>query len=173
MSALKPEAAPIILTVLMDRGAFARFDALRRSHFPPERNFLPAHITLFHHLPGPRVEKIAADLKNEARHHAPMEIRAVRLHMTGKGVSYILESAKLAALRAKLAELWAADLIPQDWQGWRPHVTIQNKVGLENAKHLHACLSANFAPFTFTAEGMTMWFYRGGPWDRIRDIRFR
>jgi len=30
---------------------FAWLDRLRRAHFPPERNLLPAHLTLFHALP--------------------------------------------------------------------------------------------------------------------------
>ena len=167
------EAAPIILTALMERPAFERFDALRRAHFPPERNFIPAHITLFHHLPGTRAAEIAADVKDEARHHLAMEVRAVRLHMMGRGVSYVLESRELADFRTRLAERWAADLVPQDRQGWRPHVTVQNKVAPEAAEALHREMSAGFQPFGFEVQGATLWFYRGGPWEKIRDVRFR
>jgi hypothetical protein len=45
-------AQPLILTLALDGEAFAFFDGLRRAHFPPERNVVPAHVTLFHALPG-------------------------------------------------------------------------------------------------------------------------
>src|ERR1700712_5017184 len=45
--------APLILTLALHGEDQARFDRLRIAHFPPERNLIPAHITMFHHLPGP------------------------------------------------------------------------------------------------------------------------
>jgi hypothetical protein len=39
-----------ILTAELDPASFAWLDWLRREHFPPERNLLPAHLTLFHRL---------------------------------------------------------------------------------------------------------------------------
>jgi hypothetical protein len=46
------QTRPLILTLKMDRESFSRFEGLRQAHFPPHRNFIPAHLTLFHHLPG-------------------------------------------------------------------------------------------------------------------------
>ena len=46
------DPAPLILTLKLDQASFTRLDALRQAHFPPERNWLSAHLTLFHHLPG-------------------------------------------------------------------------------------------------------------------------
>lgn len=43
---------PLIVTLALDEQAQARFDALRSRHFPPDRNVLDAHVTLFHALPG-------------------------------------------------------------------------------------------------------------------------
>src|SRR3546814_10376306 len=42
---------PIIATATMGAADQRHFDALRAAHFPPERNHLAAHITLFHQLP--------------------------------------------------------------------------------------------------------------------------
>lgn len=39
-----------ILTAELDETSFVWLDGLRREHFPPERNVLPAHLTLFHRL---------------------------------------------------------------------------------------------------------------------------
>ena len=166
------EAAPLILTALMDRPAFQKFDNLRKRHFPPERNFIPAHLTLFHHLPGLQSEDVVADVKAEARHERVMTARTVRVHMMGRGVSYIVDCRALADVRERLANRWGDLLIPQDRQGWRPHITVQNKVSAGAARDLHEALSETFEPFSFAVEGVTLWWYRGGPWEKLRDIRF-
>ncbi|WP_204248378.1 hypothetical protein [Hymenobacter sp. PAMC 26628] len=44
--------APLILTLALDTDSQAYFDELRRQHFPAKINYLAAHVTLFHHLPG-------------------------------------------------------------------------------------------------------------------------
>ena len=43
---------PLILTAQIPETFLARFDRLRQIHFPPDRNFLRAHLTMFHRLPG-------------------------------------------------------------------------------------------------------------------------
>lgn len=47
----------------MDEDSFEFFNALRRAHFPPERNPLSVHITLFYHLPGECLDEIEDYLK--------------------------------------------------------------------------------------------------------------
>lgn len=42
--------AIFILTAELDADSFDWLDRLRRDHFPPERNLLRAHLTLFHRL---------------------------------------------------------------------------------------------------------------------------
>ncbi|MGB3723636.1 MAG: 2'-5' RNA ligase family protein [Pacificimonas sp.] len=167
------DAAPIIMTAMLDKHAFQRLDALRQAHFPPERNYLRAHLTMFHHLPGTQAAEIAMEAKDSARHEAPMSARAERLHFMGRGSSVIIECEPLKEFRARLAEMWRHHLIPQDSQGWRPHVTIQNKVNAKAAKALYQRLNADFAPWSATVEGISLWWYRGGPWEKLRDIRFR
>ena len=54
-----PAPAPLILTLALDADSQAHFDALRKQHFPPAINYLAAHLTLFHHLPGQRVGRTA------------------------------------------------------------------------------------------------------------------
>ena len=44
--------SPLILTAQLPDDMHARYTALRDAHFPPERNYLEAHVTLFHALPG-------------------------------------------------------------------------------------------------------------------------
>ena len=43
--------APIIVTALFGPGDDGWLQQLRRTHYPAERNQVPAHLTLFHQLP--------------------------------------------------------------------------------------------------------------------------
>lgn len=51
----------------MDERSSAFFQRLRQGHFPRDRNFIPAHLTLFHKLPGDAEESIIRALGNLAR----------------------------------------------------------------------------------------------------------
>lgn len=164
--------APLILTLALDTEAFERFDGLRRQHFPPERNVIPAHLTLFHHLPGAELAGIVGALRRTAAERAPIALRVTGLRSLGRGVAFTLESPELGALRRDLAALWAAWLGPQDRQGFRPHVTVQNKVSGEEAAALLARLQAGFSPFEATGTGLLLWHYRGGPWERAGAFPF-
>lgn len=165
-------AQPLILTLALDGEAFARFDALRREHFPPERNVVPAHVTLFHHLPGEERAPIGSLLDLLCRRQKPMTVEATGLSFMGRGVGFALESPALQALRRELASEWSHWLTPQDSQRYHPHVTIQNKADPKHAKALHQRLSAGFGPFSFRGEGLILWRYLGGPWERVRLFRF-
>ena len=167
------EAAPLILTLGLEDAAQARFDALRRRHFPPERNFVPAHVTLFHDLPGAEAEAIAEELTLRCAETAPLAVRITGLRPLGRGVAYTLESRELGQLRAALARAWAPWLTAQDRQGYRPHLTIQNKASPEVARALLAALEAEFSAFDVTATGLLLWHYQGGPWDEAGRFAFK
>ena len=163
--------APLILTLKLDAESFARFDGLRREHFPARLNHLPAHLTLFHHLPGDERLAVETDLY-AARPRAPLELNVTGLKLLGRGVAFALVSPGLGALRAALAHRWAAWLTPQDRQGLRPHVTIQNKVTPPEARALKERLEATFQPFTARGEALLLWRYLGGPWALEAEIPF-
>lgn len=90
----------------------------------------------------------------------------------GRGVAYQLASSEADALRRRLADRWSPWLTRQDQQPWRPHVTVQNKVDPADARALLERLSAGFAPFDIAAEGLSLWRYRGGPWEAAGEFRF-
>lgn len=165
--------APIVLTLKMEPAAFARFDSLRRLHFPPDRNLVPAHVTLFHHLPGTRIAELRDDLKRVCRDQGPISVAVTGVKSMGRGVAYLLRSDALEEMRDRLADLWADWLIPQDREGFRPHVTVQNKVAPRVATELHRVLAAEFRPTTFTADGLLLWRYRDGPWEPAGEVPFR
>ena len=156
----------------MDDESQERFDRLREAHFPPERNYLSAHLTLFHHLPGDREGEIVGEIQEACRGQATIALRASGLLFMGRGVAYKLEAPQLVALRKRLARTWEPFLTRQDQQGLRPHVTVQNKVPPEKARALHAQLEASFSPFEVRGEGLLLWRYLGGPWERVGEYPF-
>src|SRR5688500_8746608 len=107
------QARPLILTLKMDRDSFSRFEGLRQAHCPPHRNFIPAHLTLFHHLPGNDPGGIAADIAATLRTRTPVHLRATGLRFLGRGVAYTFDAPDLTALRNDLASRWATSLTPQ------------------------------------------------------------
>ena len=158
-------AQPLILTLKMDHRSQEYFDRQRELHFPPERNYLSAHLTLFHKLPGEHGGVISADLQDLCLRQTPFTLDATGLRFLGRGLAYELSSPKLMTLRRGLAERWRPWLGAQDRQGFKPHVTVQNKVSPEMARALHGQLQATFAPFEVEGLGLSLWRYLDGPWE--------
>jgi hypothetical protein len=51
----------LILTLKLDQTTFERANTLRQQYFPPERNVVPAHVILFHQLPGDKNQLFPTD----------------------------------------------------------------------------------------------------------------
>ncbi|MGI8649371.1 MAG: 2'-5' RNA ligase family protein [Rubrobacter sp.] len=158
------EIPPLILTLKLDVGSQSFFDSMRERHFPPERNFIAAHVTLFHALQGFLLEDISSDVAKVCRDHSRFPVRVRKLRSLGGGVAYVLASDELSGVRSDLVREWKSFLGAQDKQKFSPHVTVQNKVKPEQARQLFAELEPSFEPFEVTAEGLLLWRYMGGPW---------
>jgi hypothetical protein len=165
-----PHMSPLILTLSLDAEAEAFFDRLRQQHFPPERNFLKAHLTLFHHLPPQ--ESSVVDAIETASRQSPFPLAVTSVVMIGRGVAYKLESTTLQHLHRGLQQQWMSELLPQDKQGLWPHVTVQNKVTPQAARALHQQLQSTFTPFEVQATGLRVWRYLGGPWEPVNTYWF-
>lgn len=163
---------PLIVTAALDEGAFDWFDDLRRTHFPPGRNRVPAHLTLFHALPGEQESAIADVLKAAVARRAPMRMAVRGPWFLGRGVAYRIACAELEDLRAELAHAFAPWLTPQDRAPFRPHITVQNKAEPAVARALLDELQQNFEPFDIVAEGLLVWRYLGGPWAPVARLPF-
>lgn len=164
-------AAPLLVTLDLDQGCQQHFEALRRRHFPPERNHLPAHVTLFHRLPAEAVEQVLADVADAAaRPRFPVAVTGVA--RLGTATAYLLAAPELTALRDRLAAGWTGWLTRQDSRPYRPHVTVQNKVPEATAARLHADLERAFTPRACTAAGLLVWRYLGGPWEPVQRFAF-
>lgn len=165
-------APPLILTLKLDQSSFDRVNLLRQQHFPPARNFLPAHITLFHALPGVEEPQIRQQLHKLCSQTAPIALHLAGVRSLGRGVAIEVESPALLQLQQNLAKSWHDWLTPQDRQHYRPHITIQNKVAPEQARQLLQQFAQEWQPLSGSGEGLLLWYYRGGPWERVEEIGF-
>lgn len=163
---------PLIVTTKMDPQLFEFFTELRRKHFPPERNHLSAHITLFHHLPGERLDEIEEHLKITASRQYKFGLHFPTLKFIGRGTIAEINSSELISLRNKLANQWSDYLTPQDNQKFAPHVTIQNKTAPDEARNLFENLREAWQPKTGTAIALQIWYYRNGPWQLANEFDF-
>lgn len=159
---------PLIISLVLDAVSQASFDRLRQEHFPADRLVVGAHVTVFHALPPtlPVREWLhAVEL-------APFRVDVTGVRSLGRGVAYELSARPVEQLRAELVDTWRDELTAQDRQRWRPHVTVQNKVAPEEARRLHAELSARPLPGPATAQGLALWRYVGGPWEHLHTQSF-
>ncbi len=164
--------APIIVTAVFGEADHRWLDGLRRAHFPPDRNHIAAHLTLFHHLPPSSAPEVARRLADASRIAPPAATLTGPMSL-GRGVALRVASDGLAAIRRDLADAFSTSLTPQDQAGWRPHVTIQNKVDPATARVLVDQLAVERWPRPLVIAGLAAWWYRGGPWEPIRAWRFR
>lgn len=162
---------PVILTLKINTEAAAYFTDLRKQHFPAERNYLDAHLTLFHHLPG-NEPAIFESIKTVCLQQKPIDIQVTQLVSIGAGVAFKLECEVLKQIQKKLQQQWQIWLTPQDKQALWPHITIQNKVDRQTAVQLQQNLSADFKPFEIQGLGLSIWEYLNGPWNLLETVDF-
>jgi hypothetical protein len=145
---------------------------MRRAHYPPERNRVPAHLTLFHHLP-PGVEAELSAKLAAATAAPPPRATVAGIMDLGQGTALRIESETLILLRETLALALHGLLIPQDQAPWRPHITIQNKVAPRDARRLQQLLGATFEPRPLAIRALASWRYLDGPWAPLKTHAFR
>lgn len=100
---MPPPPAPMVITLAFDHPSFERLDGLRRQYFPPERNFLPAHLTLFHALPGKHEHAVRQTLEAARCRTAGLQLLFSEPRFLGQGVALDVHSERLLDLRAALA----------------------------------------------------------------------
>jgi hypothetical protein len=151
-----------VLTLGMDEVSFARLDEWRRRYFPPDINFIPAHLTLFHALTAEQISRLASAPPRLSGEFIPLNF--VRPFLIGRGVAIRVDRGELTELHDRMIEALGRGLTRQDRAPFRPHVTIQNKVRREDAKTTFAQVANNFAPWTGRGIRLDVWRYLGAKW---------
>lgn len=168
-----PGVSPLILTAQLPPDLQRWATGLRDAHFPPERNFLAAHVTLFHALPGFCEGEVVRQMRQLAGEFAPVEGRIAGVMSLGTGTAIRLESEGILRLRGLLAEHFHGLLSAQDQGGKRLHITVQNKVSSRAAKALQSELAPVVEERAFAFCGLGLYRYEGGPWSPLDEVAFR
>lgn len=165
-------AGPLIVTAELGREDFVWLDDLRRRHYPPERNRLPAHLTMFHAIPPSAQDELRQVLRTATQLPSPRAWVAGIMNLGG-GVALRVASDELIAIRAGIAERLHGLLTAQDSAGWSAHVTIQNKVPPREARALIQAVGEQFAQRPVRISGLGLHRYLGGSWETLRTYSFR
>jgi hypothetical protein len=166
-------AVPIIVTATMGAADQRFFDRLRAAHFPPGRNHLAAHITLFHQLPPSCLDELDRLIRRIAADTPPPAAHLREIYSLGGGVAFRIDSPGLLDVRARIADHFAGTLTAQDQGIPRLHVTVQNKVPAAEARRLQGALAADFHPRPLMIAGLAAHHYLGGPWQPAFARNFR
>lgn len=165
-------AGALIVTAELAAGDFSWIEGLRRTHYPAERNQVRAHLTMFHALPPSVESEIRARLSQLVRQSPPQATIAGLMDLGG-GVALRVVSTDLDRIRAELVSELHGLLSAQDSAGWRPHITIQNKVPAKRVRELKQALEVGFVPRPLGISGLALDRYLDGPWERIDLYAFR
>lgn len=168
-----PPSAPFIVTGELPPEILAWADALRRAHYPPERNKLAAHVTLFHSFAPSLREELGRVLGRFAAEFAPPPARCAGLMDLGSGTALVVRSPCLLAVREAIADHFHGVLTAQDRHPPRLHITVQNKVERAAARALQAELAATLRPRDFAFTGLGLHLYRQTHWESLGTWRFR
>ena len=163
---------PLIVTAELAPADFAWLNQLRRRHYPPERNQVPAHLTMFRTLPPSAEGELRQILRSIASGAAPRATIAGVMDLGG-GVAFRIVSDELDAVRDEIAERLGGLLTAQDRAGWSAHVTVQNKVAPRVARELIRRLGKDYSRKPVRISGLGLHRYLGGPWETLRTFPFR
>lgn len=165
-------AGALILTAEIAAVDLAWLETLRRAHYPPERNRVRAHLTMFHALP-PSAESEVRRRVAMLANGPPPKARIDGLMNLGGGVAFRIVSPDLDRIRDEIAQDLHGLLGAQDVGGWRPHVTIQNKVAPKVARSLISTLERGIARRPLAISGLGLHRYAGGSWEEVASHPFR
>jgi hypothetical protein len=165
-------AGALIVTAEIAPGDFSWIEGLRRAHYPAERNQVPAHLTIFHALPPSAETELRGRIARLAKRKPPKATIGGLMDLGG-GVAFRVVSPDLDLLREELADGLHGLLTAQDSGGWRPHITIQNKVAPKTARALKDSLERAFKSRPLAISGLGLHRYLGGPWERLATCPFR
>ena len=165
-------AGALIVTADFSPTDFAWLEGLRRAHYPAEHNRVPVHLTMFQGLPPSAEEEIKQQLALHSAGPPPRATVAGLMNLTG-GVAFRVVSDELEFIREAVADHFHGLLCAPDAAGWRPHITIQNKVSAKQSQALLDQLDRDFRPHPLGIAGLSVHHYRGGLWGTLARYPFR
>lgn len=167
-----PGGVPLLVVAELPPDLFAWADALRRAHYPSERNRMGAHVTLFHGLP-PSADTAVLGVLADLASLSPPDAAITGLMDLGRGTALAVDSPGMVALHGEMAERLHGLIQQKDARELRLHVTIQNKVAPAEARALRAALAPSLARRSFRFRGFGLYGWTGEIWRQVRLFPFR
>lgn len=164
---------PFIVTAELPPDILRWADALRRAYYPPERNRLAAHVTLFHSLAPSLHRELPTVLARMSAECATPAAEIVGLMNLGGGTALAISSPAMLALRDELANTFHGVMTAQDLHPPKLHITIQNKVAPAMARDLQSNMEAGFVPRRFSFMGFGLHRYCNPHWETVGVWPFR
>ena len=157
---------------------------VRNKYFPKKLNKLEAHLTLFHALPGSRLDDtVLPVIQQVASQTCPFGITAASPFRLGKrgiaiGVPHEQGGSKARAVRNQLQAAWKKEGFLSQQDAGRsgrtfPHYTVMNKVDdeMEVQRALEE-LRQQFVADPGIVEGLGLFKYSRGRWQWIEEFKF-
>jgi len=174
-----PEKEVYVLTFLTDQKHHQTMTELRKRYFPPRLNKLDAHLTMFHALPGSKLEEaVIPTLEQTAGSTEQFHVLAATPFKLRKGIAIGVPKGAggdtARSVHAQLKRDWQPFLSDQDAGGFAAHYTIMNKV--DDEKEVNRAfdqVEGSFRACGGTIEGVTLWRYDRGHWEWFRDFKFQ
>lgn len=163
--------APLLVVAELPADVFAWAQALRQAHYPPARNRMGAHVTLFHGLP-PSAEMHVRGLLSALSRRPPPDATIRGLMDLGRGTAFAIDSPGMAHLHEEMAERLHGLIQQKDARPLRLHITIQNKVAPADARALQAAMTPSFEQRAFRFRGFGLYSWTGEIWQRDRVFPF-
>ena len=170
---MRTDRTPHIVLAVMPDAVQARLEALRRAHYPPDRNHSPAHCTLFHAVPGMVAAELTGLLATLTAQTPPPRAQIDRVLDLDSGTALGVLSPDLVALRAMVADHFHGLLTGGDAVAARLHVTIQNKVDRPAARALQRTLGASWQAIDTAIPALAVHRVVEGAWQPVGTWRFR
>lgn len=170
-----------VLTLQTDKAHHRRMTELRNQYFPPKLNKLAAHLTLFHALPGSKLNSyIIPTIEDVTSKTSPFRVHAIKPFRLKYGIAISVakeNGAKQAQnVHHALQQSWLDEnfLSDQDRGGMRAHYTILNKV--DNQGEIDKAFNqvqSQFKGDFGVAEGLGLYRYDRGKWKFVRKFEFQ
>jgi 2'-5' RNA ligase len=172
--------ARYVLTLRTDRAHHDRMSAMRDKYFPPERNTVRAHLTLFNALPESKMKSSIVPLLQEvAAATGPFRIRVKRPFQMKEGFGVNMSPREgpppLKDLLVKLRGTWKEEgfLSDQDSAPRGMHYTLMNKVS--DKEKLEAAFEEFKESWTGDegiVDGLELFRYHKGRWYWTQSFEF-
>lgn len=173
------EDAVYVLTLLTDTKHHRTLTETRKKYFPPRLNKLEAHITLFHALPGSKLEEsIKPTLREVSNKTTQFHILAATPFRLNKGIAIGMPKSQggddARQVHGQLKGAWREFLSSQDAGGFAAHYTIMNKVDDEKeVQKAFEQVQDEWRGCHGTVLGLSLFKYDRGHWVHEEDFKFK